>query len=338
MKKKADICIFGSGPAGAATAIRLADLGVSPIVFDRPSPKKRWGGESFTGAIRQPLRTLGLWEDFCAARHVAGYEQRTAWGGPSLTTDSINSPYGNLWHVDRDRFDGDLRKAVQARGIPIIHYASLDAVQRQDNAWHLAFDGGYEISARYLVDATGRSCAIARKLGVRPRLYDHLLAFAALVPRNQKPEFDHAMVIESMPRGWWYAAPVPQGHVLAFFTDADLAPRELARSMRTVPANSAFTECNNGQSWLAVGDACAAHDPLCGSGVLRALSNGILAADAMASYLKTANASLLDDYQQHCRRQFAQYLAGLTKHYSYEQRWAAFPFWERRAHPALFQS
>jgi flavin-dependent dehydrogenase len=338
MKQTAQICIFGAGPAGAATALRLADLGASPIVFDRPSTKKRWGGESFTGAIRQPLRTLGLWEDFCAAGYVAGYEQRTAWGGPTLTTDSINSQYGNLWHVDRDRFDGDLRKALRERDIPIINYGNLNVVQRQGKEWHLAFDQDREISARYLVDATGRACAIARRLGARPRLYDRLLAFAALVPRNQNPEFDHAMVIESMPQGWWYAAPVPQGHILAFFTDADLAPRELARSMKTVPANSAFTQFETGQSWLAVGDACAAHDPLCGSGVLRAMSNGILAANAIASYLQTEDSSLLDNYRQHCRKQFSQYLAGLTKHYSYEQRWAEFPFWERRSHPTVFQS
>jgi flavin-dependent dehydrogenase len=338
MKQRVEICIFGAGPAGAATALRLADLGASPVVFDRPSAKKRWGGESFTGAIRQPLRTLGLWDDFCAAGHVAGYEQRAAWGGPELTTDSIHNKHGNLWHVDRNRFDGDLRKALKARDIPIINYASLDTLRREGNEWRLEFAQSHEISARYLVDATGRACAIARKLGVRPRLYDRLLAFAALVPRNQNPEFDHAMVIESMPQGWWYAAPVPQGHVLAFFTDADLAPRELARSMKTVPANSAFTDFENGQGWLGVGDACAAHDPLCGSGVLRGMTNGIFAADAIAGYLKTADGSLLNDYRQHCLKQFAQYLAGLTKHYSYERRWAAFPFWERRAQSVVFQS
>jgi flavin-dependent dehydrogenase len=66
------------------------------------------------------------------------------------------------------------------------------------------------------------------------------------------------------------------------------------------------------------------------------MSNGILAADAIAHYLKAADDSLLEDYQQHCRNQFAQYLAGLTEHYSYEQRWSTFPFWERRANPTAF--
>jgi flavin-dependent dehydrogenase len=338
MKQNYEVCVFGAGPAGTAVAARLADLGVHALVLDRPSKKKPWGGESFTGAIRQPLSTLGLWEDFCAAGHVAGYEQRTAWGGAPWIKESIFHHHGNLWHVDRERFDTDLRKAVRQRGISTLNYCKLEKVRRECEEWHLELDVDIEISSKYLVDATGRACAIARRLGVRPWLYDRLIAFAALVPRNQNPEFDHAMVIESSPHGWWYAAPVPKGHVLAFFTDADLAPRELARSMRTVAANSAFTQSESGQGWLTVGDACAAHDPLCGWGVCRALNNGIRAADAIGRLLKSADGTLLEDYHRTCRRQFEGYLEGLTKHYSYEQRWRTSSFWRRRASVPSFVS
>jgi len=98
-----------------------------------------------------------------------------------------------------------------------------------------------------------------------------------------------------------------------------------------VAANSAFTQAENGQGWLTVGDACAAHDPLCGWGIARAMTNGILAADAIARFVKSADASLIEQYLGHCRTQFEQYLTGLTQHYSYEKRWTSFPFWERRS-------
>jgi flavin-dependent dehydrogenase len=333
MKTMYDVCVFGVGPAGASTAARLADAGVAAIVLDRPREKKPWGGESLTGTIRQPLSVLGLWEDFRAAAHVEGYERRTAWGGAPWTHDSIFDQYGHLWHVDRERFDGDLRRAVHARGIPILDYSRLEALRREGGAWHIGLEQGRQISARYLVDATGRACAIARRLGVRPRAYDRLIAFTALIPRNRNPAFDHAMVIESTPHGWWYSAPVPRGHVLAFFTDADLAPRGLGRSMRAVAAHSAFAQSEPEQGWLTVGDACAAHDPLCGWGVCCALSNGILAADAIDHYLKWGQASRLEEYRRHCRDQFAGYLRGLSRHYSFERRWPASPFWERRTSP-----
>src|ERR1700674_2996750 len=161
IKQTYDVCVFGAGPAGAATAARLADLGVTVIVLDRPQKKKRWGGESFTGAIRGPLSALGLWEDFCAAGHVAGYEQRTAWGGPEWATSSIFHHLGNLWHVDRERFDQDLLQAVGKRGVPVFNYRSLETVRQVGEEWFLRLDEGLEIRSKYLVDATGRACPIA---------------------------------------------------------------------------------------------------------------------------------------------------------------------------------
>jgi flavin-dependent dehydrogenase len=330
VSERYDVCVFGLGPAGAATAARLADLGVAAIVLERPPARKPWGGESFAGAIRTPLTTLGLWDRFCAAGPVTGYEQRSAWGETGIA-DSIFSAHGNAWHVDRDRFDDDLRAAVVDRGIAIVRYTGLDALQRDGGGWRIELDGHRRIGARYVVDATGRAGVVARRLGVRPQLHDRLVAFTALVPRN--PAFDHAMVISSASDGWWYAAPVPRGHVLAYFTDSDLArqlARPLQRSMQIVPANSAFTQARSRDGWLPVGDACAAHDPLCGWGVHRALSNGIVAADAISRYLRDGEASRLDDYDRHCRDQFDAYLAGLAEHYAFERRFAASPFWQRR--------
>jgi flavin-dependent dehydrogenase len=325
-----DVCVFGAGPAGTATAARLADLGVAPVVLDRLPRLAPWRGESLSGAIRQPLSSLGLWQDFRAAGHVAGYEQRTAWGGEPWTRDSIFNHQGNLWHVDRARFDSDLRQAVRRRGVPLLRYRKLAGLDRDGEGWLLRPAEDVEIRARYLVDATGRARALARRLGARARVFDRLVGLTALIPRNQNAAFDHAMVLESTPNGWWYAAPVPRGHVLAFFTDADLVPHGLVRSFRRVAANSAFAQAEPGQGWLAVGDASAAHDPLCGWGVCRAISNGILAADAIAHYLRHADACRVELYLRHTRAQFEQYLIGLMQHYAYEQRWPALPFWQRR--------
>jgi len=331
MRQIYDVCVFGGGPAGTALAARLADLGIASIVLDRPPGRKAWRGESLTGVIRQPLSALGLWEEFRGAGHVAGYAQRSAWGGEPWIQDSIYHVHGNRWHVDRARFDADLREAVRRRGIVIRDYRNLEELQREGREWRIGLDKGIEISSRFLVDATGRARAIARRLGLRPRIYDRLIALTALIPRHRNPEFDHTMVVESTAHGWWYAAPVPQGHVLAFFTDADLAPRDLARSMTTVPANSTFTQAQSGRAWLPVGDACAAHDPLCGWGVHRAMTNGILAADAISRHLTMEDTLLLEEYRRHCQDQFERYLTGLGRHYSYERRWASAPFWKRRS-------
>lgn len=299
-------------------------------MLDRKLSRTAWGGESFTGAIRQPLVFLGIWEDFLLAGHVPGFEVRTNWGGASRAESSIIRYDGNLWHVNRARFDQDLRETVRRRGGQILTYRDLNDVAFEGGYWKLQLDKTCTITAKYLVDATGRARILARRLGVRARFYDRLVALTSLLPRNKNPEFNNTMVVEATAFGWWYAAPVPQGSILAFFTDADLVPKPLKQNMRVVPANSSFAQPEGEQGWLTVGDACAAHDPLCGWGVCRAMNNGILAADAIFRFLKHSNASLLEEYRHHCRKQFQSYLKGLMQHYAYEKRWSDAPFWKRR--------
>jgi len=329
-----DVCVFGAGPAGAATAIRLADLGASAVLLERPLKEKPWGGESFTGAIRAPLLTLGCWDEFEKAGHTRGYEKESAWGSEPRTESSIIHAEGPLWHVDRERFDADLRSAVLRRGHTILPYRRLDSIARESTHWRLVVDGETHIRARFLVDATGRSRALARRLNARIEFHDRLVALCAAVPRDATPVVIRSMLIEAKPFGWWYAAPTPRGHVVAILTDVDLAPPELRRRLRPAAANSAFTQFEATQGWLPVGDACASHDPLCGWGVHRALANGLTAARAIAAFLASGSHSQLEDYRHHCYRQYDRYLQGLAEHYSIESRWPTEPFWQRRHRPA----
>ena len=327
-----DVCIFGAGPAGTATAIRLSDLGLSALLLDRPIYKP-WGGETFTGAIDAPLQALGCWNRFENARHYRGYERQSAWGSEPRTESSIFRVDGPLWHVDRERFDADLRSAALDRGIPLLQYRKLDSVTRESGEWCLVLDAGMSIHARYLVDATGRSRALARQLNAHIEFHDRLVALCIAISRLENEREIRSMLIEATPFGWWYAAPTPRGHVLAMLTDADLAPAELRRRLRPVAANSAFTDVDPIRGWLPVGDACASYDPLCGWGVHRALTNGILAANAIATFLAIGDAGQLDGYRDRCRRQYARYREGLAEHYSIERRWTAAPFWQRRQRP-----
>jgi flavin-dependent dehydrogenase len=310
-------------------------MGLSALLLDRPQQRKPWGGESLTGAIRTPLLALGCWEQFENAGHCRGYERQSAWGSEPRVESSIFRVDGPLWHVDRERFDADLRSAACARGIPLLSYRRVDSLTRESDSWRLVLDAETPIRARYLVDATGRSRALARRLRARIDFHDRLIGLCSAVPRQENGIEIRSMMLESTSFGWWYAAPTPNGHVVAILTDADLAPRELRRRLRSVAANSALTHIDASESWLPVGDACASHDPLCGWGVYRALTNGILAADAISAFLATGQTTQLEGYRDRCYQQYASYLEGLTEHYSIERRWPAEPFWQRRHKPAL---
>jgi flavin-dependent dehydrogenase len=328
-----DVCVLGAGPAGLAAASRLVDHGREVLILDRATARSRWGGETFTGAIRGPLSELGCWEAFERAGHVAGYELQCAWGGEPRAENALFQPEGPRWHVDRDRFDADLRCAVHQRGAVFDRYRKLESVRSENGCWSVALGRGRVVGARYLVDATGRQRTLSRRLGARIESHDRLVGLTARVARHQATAELRSMLLQATPFGWWYAAPIPDGHVLVLFTDTDLAPLGLRRRLRPTAANSAFTDTGGAQGWLAVGDACASHDPLCGWGVHRALSNGLLAGDAIASLLATGNSGPIVTYRRHCREQYDRYLRGLTHRYSLERRWPTAPFWARRHRP-----
>jgi 2-polyprenyl-6-methoxyphenol hydroxylase-like FAD-dependent oxidoreductase len=79
-----DVAIFGAGPAALAVAARLLGLGREVALVDRPASGRPWRGESFSGAIRGPLVTLGFWDEFNSAGHIPGYERQSAWGGDAM--------------------------------------------------------------------------------------------------------------------------------------------------------------------------------------------------------------------------------------------------------------
>jgi flavin-dependent dehydrogenase len=327
--------VFGAGPAGLATAIRLARSGAAVVVLDRHRPEgSPWVGESLAGAVREPLVELGAWDRFLAAGHVPSYAVLAAWGAPEPRESAcIFRPHGHGWHVDRRRFDADLRLVAEEAGCGFRRSGSPVRLRRADAGWRVELDGEV-VRARFLVDATGRCCAVGRRLGARRRRFDSLVAHVAHVPRNPDPSFANALVVQSLPQGWWYAAPVPGGHVLVHLTDRDLVDPALRRAgMRAVAAHSALIETGASPAeagWLAVGDALAAHDPLCGWGVCGALGGGILAGDAIAALLRGSGPSRIDEYGRHAISRYDRYLEGLARHYSLERRWPSAPFWHRR--------
>ena len=330
-----DVCIFGAGPAAVATAIRLADRGLAVTILERPLRAPAWVGETFAGGIRAPLETLGLWDEFCAARHVPSYEIRSAWGTPErLASSTLVTPYGHAWHVDRERFNRDLVRAATARGCALRTYRSLARVARCAGGWDVHIDGDVLLHARFLVDATGRCRALGRRLGARRRHFDTLVAVVRRVPRHPDPAYGHAIVVETCSAGWWYAAPTPNGHVLAFLTDHDLLDAGQPRGdAHVVAADSAVFDGDAPAGWLAVGDAFASHDPLFGTGVIHALGDGIRAADAIAAHAATGDRGPLDALHDTRLTEFERYLEGLRHWYTRERAWPASRFWSRRMAP-----
>ena len=319
-------------------------------------------GETLPPAIRKPLVSLGVWDQFLADRHAASYVINSAWGRSALQeNDSIFNPYGAGWHVDRPRFDAMLAGAAEEAGATVLRrIRSFHCSSTAANEWKVRItscDLQSSFRAKFLVDATGRGSALARKNGATRVICDHLIGAVAFLPASPGASIPFACtLIEATEEGWWYSAGLPDSRVVvAFMTDADIyaraarsSPRywreQLRRSAQTqlrvapsaltlapqlVAANTSRLNPIVGTNWLAVGDAAVAFDPLSSQGIYKALASGIQAGQAIGGHFDD-DTKALAEYARALNVAFDKYISQRTFYYRMETRWPNSTFWLRR--------
>jgi flavin-dependent dehydrogenase len=352
-----DVIVFGCGPAGAAAALALARNGLSVAILSKPRGDVPPIGETVPPGIVRPLAQLGLWDDFRAAAHAEAPGTVVIWGDERpYENDFVFNPYGPGWHLDRARFDAMLLAAAQAEGVDVCDCPALACVHEPAGGWKVLIDPrkGGPLAARWLVDATGRTAWLARRLGAKRHRMDRLVALVRFAPVSSIHE--PRTLIEACQDGWWYAAALPQNRVVAaWFTDADLLPRSAAArtqlwnqmlaqavlirrifpdadgasAIHTVTACSGRLLPCAGADWLAVGDAAHYYDPLCGQGIAKALTSALRGADTILTSLRQ-NCTTVDAFVTAADREYEDYTTGYFAYYQGEQRWPQNVFWKRR--------
>ncbi len=354
-----DIAVVGAGPAGAVAALNLAPLRRVLLLDPAPASRARIG-ESLAPAARRLFADMRLLATFEAQAHLPSYGNRAMWGSPAcVETDRLRDLDGAGWHLDRARFEHWLRAQAQTRGAAIVA-ASLHGTPSHTAAgWQFDLrlgDRTLPAHARFMVDATGRSAALARSLGIRRRSDDRLVC-GWLNVADRAARQTGLTDIESEPEGWWYSAPLPGGRrVVAFHTDGDLpaaadaaeparlrarlarlgifraqfAPDDLGEAQGGFcAAHGAVLEAPAGSAWLAVGDAALSFDPLAAQGLFNAIYTGLAGANAADRFL-AGDAAALDDYAARIGAIRSAYRAHLTAWYGTERRWPREIFWQRR--------
>ncbi len=226
--------------------------------------------------------------------------------------------------------------------------------ERVGNQWRLTLSTGQYLAARFVVDATGATAALARRCGARFVEADNLVGIAGYF---QYDIGNSSTLIEAFEDGWWYTAGLPDGRrSVACMTDADLVrrmklhdPQEWRRKLGTTShiaatvhggklkgriavrsASSRRLEPAAGKDWLAVGDSASRFDPLSSQGIFKALRSGIFASYAIGDLLTRHDDSGLDRFRRYVLEEFKSYTEVRTKYYRQEQRWPESEFWLRR--------
>jgi flavin-dependent dehydrogenase len=348
-----DVVVAGAGPAGAVAAARLARAGRRVLLADRVATGGKIG-EALPGAAVRLLRALALPAPGPQGPHAPIAGVLSAWGAPDFAvTDTLRDPYGAAWRLDRRRFDLDLREAALAAGATP-RLALVRGVTREGDGLRLQFDDGSEERARWIVDATGRRSRPARKLGAQRQRDNRLIALYRIGLASEDFR-DSRTFIEAAADGWWYAARLPSGAVIAgLHTDAEqaalikaqpqrwnvalAATRDLGpllasvQFMETLPAadaGGARLAPFHGECWIACGDAATSFDPISGQGIFAALHSGNEAAIAVHAALN-GEAALLGAYGERMAEVWSIYRARHAALYTSERRWPDRPLWSRR--------
>lgn len=351
---RVDVAIVGGGLAGSVAALALARRGISVMVLETDAPR-RGVGENLAAEALPVLSQLGLSHVLRDAVALPSHALLSVWGSNDVAVrPAVANPYGTAWHLDRERFDHEIqREAVQAGAVWIDSVERASPPLRSGDYWNQDVKTAnvtVTYAARYLIDASGRGAWLGNRLGARRRFDDHL---HAAVFSFAEPIQPYALV-EAQPEGWWYSAPTPDNRAMAIYlSDAALLSRrrgaerktwwktlvpgaETARrfstsptSERIVPAFSALARFDAADAWLAIGDAAIAVDPLCGRGLLQALTSATAGARAIAEALR-GRSGAAREYAAAVHHDYARYLVARRAAYAQERRWPESTFWRAR--------
>lgn len=356
---------MGAGVAGCATAIMLKQtlpqLHVRIIDKGLPVNNKKSIGETLPPQSSQLLKQLGLWDRFLACNFLKSYGTSSTWGSGELyQNEFIYSPFGNGWHLDRNKFDHMIREEALSIGVKIDFSVSLSDVIKNNNSWKIkcksTITSRTAYKAGFIIDATGRKAMLASKLGSDKLKVDKLVGYYQFYPSKKTSSLGNGACVESDELGWWYSAGLPNNElVIGFMTDSDIGhdfqlkehanlfsmlqncqyTKQRVEQSQTknevipIAASSQVMSPIIGENWLAVGDAASTYDPISSSGIFKSLAMSRFAAYAIIDALK-GNLLGFKRYKQMVEKDFEDYLKKRQKYYAEEKRFSSSTFWQRR--------
>ena len=339
MPEAVDVVVVGAGPAGAATAIRLAQRGIATLLVDYAAePRWRACGVFSSPLSRRHLADLGLDPETIKSlyRPISALNLETTRG----VTCRIEYEHGHACGFDRPRLDAVLLDRARAAGVDVRMATSVHDLELATRAsarstltlaptTARAGTDPREVATRIVVGAGGSGFVLPGAHVRRSPVgaWKSGMTFHRSDPGAAR---EHAPMEGRFVFGdRWYVgiAPVPSGRVnLGMVFPGSwlkLRPEEIARRLEaelpgardygmSAPMTDGLAVAGQlihrvkrvaGEGWLLVGDATGFIDPLTGEGLHRAFVSSELAADAIERSLR-GDRNAVRDYDRHVRSRF----------------------------------
>ena len=343
VRLRSDVVVVGAGPAGAATAILLAERGVEVVVLDRAAlPRPKICGEYLSPEAARVLDRLGVLKAVDAAGAVPLAGMRITAPDGTVVVGRYGEvrgwrPYrGHAMGVGRQTLDGALVERLRAMPVDLREHARvvdvlLDGRQVVGVRAEQREGGALEVRARVVVAADGRASVVAERLGCRR---PHRLRRMALITYVEglaagdclgeifvDPP-DYAILNPLAPDRVNLGLVVPLAHAapwssrLADFLTARVRQlphlaRRLAGAARVAPIRALGPLAHrvdppSAGGVVLVGDAAGFYDPFTGEGVFTALRSAELATETVTDALRAGDvsAAVLAGYERARARAF----------------------------------
>ncbi len=292
MTHETDAVIVGAGPAGCAAAIGLARAGLDVRILEASALPRHRPGESLHPGVEPIFEKLGVVDAVNRAgflRH-SGHHVRWEEGEPERF-DAFGSDERGEWRgyqAWRPELDAILLAEARNLGAVLENPGrAVSPIVESERVIGVETDRGL-VKGRFLLDASGRSHWLARKLqigwDVRSPPLTARYGYAEMPSDEQNPRMMRD------PEGWTWLAPVGNDRwawVRMRFDGIDPGqewlPLELEQATSRSPSKGAdvtwrMAKQVAGAGWFLLGDAAAVLDPAASHGVLRALMTGMQAA------------------------------------------------------------
>ena len=364
--KQVPVLIVGGGPAGITMALTLAARGIHYIIVDNEKTARPKPGEAIPPNALPLFKQLGFDQLLNNPGHTRYYGNKTVWGNNRPEEKMfLFEPNSVGYLLNRQLFETQLRELSLNSNSSSWLVGNLQSVKIVNEKALVTIHSGsetVEISADYVVDATGKKASVCRQLGISRQETDQLAALTFHCKISAK--IQSCVYIESFENGWIYLAPCGNNKIsVMIFTDIDMIPLQADRknfitevlkgtgflkslivdlpeadqiqNLSIRPANTVCLQLPYGANWIAIGDAAYSFDPISSYGITSAIAAGYYGGNALADALEH-KPEALEVYRYIMENAFQAYLQRLQHYYNLEKRWPQNVFWKRR-HKKIFE-
>lgn len=353
MNTNCDVAIIGGGPAGAVAAALLNKQGLRVVVLEKQHFPRFVIGESLLPHCMEFIEAAGFGD---AVRAEPSFQLKNGaaftWGGRYTYfdfTDKFSNGPGTTFQVRRALFDKVLIDEAAAQGVDVRFGHGVAAFDNSGAEARLrieADDGAYELSAGFVLDASGYGRVLPRLLDLETpsELPPRLAHFTHIVDNISSPTFDRdKILITTHPQHrdvWLWTIPFGDNHcsigvvgtpdklagdsetvLKKFALECPMLAEVLADAVwenefpfRSIQGYSANVKSLHGRHFALLGNAAEFLDPVFSSGVTIAMHSAKLAADLL---VKQFNGEAAD-----WQREFAEPLmVGVNTFRTYVNGW-----------------